>query len=565
MVTNPIIRKEVLMALRTRKAVLMQALYLLTVAALVFLLWPADGLQDIGGHQSRRILAVLAVAQAVLVALFAPVFTASSLTIERERNTLESLFATALKPWEIVLGKMVGSLSFLVLLVLSGVPALASPLLLGGLSGGEVLAAVGLLIVTAVYLGTVGLLVSSYMHRSYRSIIVTFAVLVALCFVAAVPAWPVSRNLILLGGPAWQAAVHVIASISPLQAVLSLVLGESPYTPAVAGMPAYWQTYFVVSLTLTAVAGLLCYRRLCRPIAPPRPRETMRVVERGEFSGRTVFYLYFFDPNRRKKPIGSLANPILMKEFRTRPLLQTRWLMRAIGTCLVASILLVFLVAISVQAFMTEPSSFYASLSSAVAAMMAVLVVLVGPAMTAGAICSDRESGVWELLRATPLSSWTIVSGKFQACVIPLLLVVMSMLPALAVLLYFEANLWPYVTAAAGVVGVTVLLVATAGMFFSSLFARTATSTAWTYALLVAIGLLSLLALLGQDLFPPRLIQAVFSVNPIAAAMAAAGSATMVTYDIVQPYLMISGIAIATMFTATVWRVHRLRRTDDRS
>ena len=565
MVTNPIIRKEVLMALRTRKAILMQALYLLVVGALVYLLWPAEGLQDIGGHQSRRILAVLAVAQVVLVALFAPVFTASSLTIERERNTLESLFATPLKPWEIVLGKMVGALASLVLLVLSGTPALASPLMLGGLTGGEVLAAMALLLVTAVFLGAIGLLVSSFMHRSYRAIIVTFVILVVICFLMAVPAWPVSQSLILQGGPAWQGVVHVIASFSPLQAMLSLVLGDSPYTPAVQGMPTYWQTYFIIALVGTAGAAWFCYRRLRRPIAPPRPREALRVVERNEFSGRTVFYMYFFDPNRRKKPIGPLENPILMKEFRTRPLLQPRWLMRAIGICLISSILLVFLVAVSVQAFMTEPASFYAALTSAVAALMSVLVVLVGPAMTAGAICSDRESGVWELLRATPLSSWTIVSGKFQACVIPLLLLVGSMLPALAVLLYFESNLWPHVIASAGVVGITVLLVATAGMFFSSLASRTATATAWTYALMIGVGLLSLLALLGRELFPPRLIEAVFTVNPVAAAMAAAGSQTMQGYEIVRPYVITAAAAIAFMFTCTVLRVHRLRRTDDRS
>jgi len=51
MIANPILRKEVLSALRTRKAFLMQALFLLMTAVLLWRYWPADGLQDIGSQQ----------------------------------------------------------------------------------------------------------------------------------------------------------------------------------------------------------------------------------------------------------------------------------------------------------------------------------------------------------------------------------------------------------------------------------------------------------------------------------------------------------------------------------
>ncbi|HUU22984.1 MAG TPA: ABC transporter permease, partial [Phycisphaerae bacterium] len=158
MFANPIIRKEVLSSLRTRKAVAMQAAFLLAAAVLIWRSWPADGLQDIGSQLSRRILSILAIGELALVGLFAPAFTAASLTSERERNTLESLFFTAMRPWEIALGKIVGSLGFLVLLVLSGVPALTAPFLLGGISGQEVLAIVGILLLTAIYTGMIGLL-----------------------------------------------------------------------------------------------------------------------------------------------------------------------------------------------------------------------------------------------------------------------------------------------------------------------------------------------------------------------------------------------------------------------
>ena len=197
-----------------------------------------------------------------------------------------------------------------------------------------------------------------------------------------------------------------------------------------------------------------------------------------------------------------------------------------------------------------------------VSALMVVLIVLVGPAITSGAICSDRESGVWDLLRTTRLSSWRIVSGKFQASVIPLLLLAAAMMPALFILVYFNENLLPNVLRIAAVVGMTVLFVAMAGMFFSSLCSRTSTATAWTYALVITVALLTLLALLAEDLFSRRLLAAVFVVNPVAAALDAAGHPGLRRFGLMVPHLKIMAAATAAMFLVTVLRVCQLRRAE---
>ena len=143
MIVNPIIRKEVLSSLRTTKAVILQVLFLLVLAGLVWLHWPEGGMQGIGGQQARRLLAVLTIGQVLMVAMFAASFTAAALTTEKEKNTWECLFSTDMRAWEIALGKMTGSLSFLLLLVVSGIPALAVVFLLGGVRGSEILAVIG--------------------------------------------------------------------------------------------------------------------------------------------------------------------------------------------------------------------------------------------------------------------------------------------------------------------------------------------------------------------------------------------------------------------------------------
>jgi len=290
MINNPIIHKEVLSALRTKKAIFMQVLFLLVSVGLVTLLWPVGGLQDIGGQKAMQILSVLTIGELVMIVMFAPAFTAASLTSEVEHNTIESLFTTTLKPWQIAIGKIVGALTFLILLVISGIPALALPFLLGGISAAKVLSVIGVLLLTAIFVGMIGLLVSTFMHRSYRAIITTYAILLGVCLVAALPAWPfgASGSMLRRGGEVWQKVVHVIVSLSPFEAVLSLVLPKSEYAIGANNFPAFWVTFCIVAVVLTIVMGFWVLYRLRRPFAPPRPREEVKVIERGQITTKKI-------------------------------------------------------------------------------------------------------------------------------------------------------------------------------------------------------------------------------------------------------------------------------------
>lgn len=566
MIRNPIIHKEVLSALRTRKAILMQSLFLLVLAILLWQEWPAGGMQNIlQGKDSQAILSIIALGELVMVALFAPAFTAASLTGEKERQTFESLFATAMRPWEIAVGKMIGSLGFILLLVLSGVPALAATLLLGGTGAEKIIAIVAVLLLTAVYLGMIGMLVSTVMHRSYRAIIVTYAVILMVFFLLALPAWPLGQGrLIERGGTTWQTVLHVLASFSPLQAMLSLVWQNSAYAKGAETMPAFWQTYIILSCGAIMVIAAICLYKLHRPVAPPRPREKLKVIERGKISART--FLFIVDPRKRKRMIRWWQNPVAIKEFRSRPMLQAQWLLRAVGICLICSVVLAILVAISVSALVSESGGTIRTVAGAISALMVTLIILIGPATASGAISADRETGVWDLMRTTRLPSWRILSGKFQASVIPLLLLAAATAPALLILQYVARevglNLWPGIIKVFCIVGMTILFVSTAGMLFSSFFSRTSTATAWTYALVVTMGLATLLVLLRKEHLSERFIEMVFLTNPIAAAMDAAGNEAMQKYDLVFRHLKIMGIATATMFVVASVRVFQLRRAD---
>jgi len=561
MLANPIVRKEVLSALRTKKALVMQALFLLAAAGLLWLLWDPQGLQDLAGREARRILSIIAMGELVMVALFAPAFTAAAITGEKEHNTLESLLATRMRPGEIAFGKIAGSLTFVVLLVVSGIPALAAVFLLGGVDGSEVLAVVAVLMLTAIYLGMIGLLVSTIMNRSYRAIIVTYAVLGVICILFAMPAWPLSDHFIRKGGPVWQGVLHVLASLSPIQAMLSVVQPNSTYAVGAENMPPYWQVFLPASALVAVATTIACLYRLHRPAPPPRPREGLKIEERNfKVSGRKVLYLWFFDPRRRRAHIRWWQNPVLIKEFRTRPMLQPWWLMRAFAASLIAAVLLMFLVTFSFMALVQDTGGLIPLMATTVAALMVLAVALLGPAVSGGALCTDRETGVWELMRTTRLSGWTIVLGKLMACVIPMFLLALAMAPALILLLCFKKDLWPNIQRILTVVGMTILFVSSAGMFFSSLAGRTSTATAWTYGVVVSMAMATLLVLLAEEIFSPQFARMVYVLNPVAAAMDAAGYAPMQRLGLFADHLRIAGVATAGMLLVSVLRVMQLRR-----
>ncbi|NQU76498.1 MAG: ABC transporter permease subunit [Planctomycetes bacterium] len=557
--TNPILRKEVLTSLRTRKALGMQVVYLAVLIALVFVNWPDRGLQSIGGNQAQQLLTVLGVGQLLLIAMFAPAFTSTTLTYEKERNTFESLFTTPLRPWELTFGKMAGSLTFLLVLVLMGAPVLASLLLLGGVTGTQILAVLGILVITCLYLGAIGLLVSAVMHRSYRSIIVTYAILLVVCILAPMPAWPISGNMIQRAGPAGSKLIHVIASLSPLQAMLSLVVPDGEFTSGAAGMPAFWQLYLILaSLMFVAVTAYLFFK-LHRPVAPPRPRERLKVVERGQISARSFFFL--FDPAKRKPMIRWWQNPVAIKEFRTRPMLQIQWLLRMASICLMVSIALMGVVTVVVSTRVAEGISLVSKMVAVVAVLQVVLIVLIGPAMSAGSICADRETSVWDLMRASRLRSWTIVVGKLQASIVPLILLVAAMTPALLILTYFAGGLWPYIIRSLGVIGVTTVFVVVLGMFFSSLCSRTSAATAWTYGVVVVLSIVTMIVLLGGSILNASLVRAVFLPNPVAAVLDAAGVPSFQQYNLFVSHIRLMAVVACVLFAITVVRVWHLCRS----
>jgi ABC-2 type transport system permease protein len=139
------------------------------------------------------------------------------------------------------------------------------------------------------------------------------------------------------------------------------------------------------------------------------------------------------------------------------------------------------------------------------------LLLLLCPAITMRLIAEERRVGTWELLLASPATSFEIVKGKFLAAWTFLLLVLLSTLPLVFVLeLYASVD---YGAVASGYLGLFLLggAVLATGLFVS------ATTTSQTVAYLVTTFFWITLSLSTKVLpgyVPTRFADVVFALDP---------------------------------------------------
>src|SRR2546422_8027743 len=108
---NPVLAHELLVNLRMRRAFILQLLYVVALAAVVYIAWPEAGRVEIGSPAAApRLFKIFFLGQFALVALMAPSYAAGSITGEKERRTYELLISTPLEPGSVLLGKLLSSL-----------------------------------------------------------------------------------------------------------------------------------------------------------------------------------------------------------------------------------------------------------------------------------------------------------------------------------------------------------------------------------------------------------------------------------------------------------------------
>src|SRR5438045_1723972 len=157
---NPVLQKDLLGLLRLKRVAAVQALFVAVLAVMVLGSWPQGGVVE-GSAQlgvqnvvraSDRFLLGLTLGQIVLLVLFVPGVAAVAVSGEREQNTLEMLYASRLKPGQIIAGKVAVAIGYPLLLLMLAMPFVALLNWRGDVRGGDLLWAYIILVTTAVFL-----------------------------------------------------------------------------------------------------------------------------------------------------------------------------------------------------------------------------------------------------------------------------------------------------------------------------------------------------------------------------------------------------------------------------
>lgn len=183
---NPVLRREAITSLRGWKnyAVLTFYLLMMTLGAGIFFYTSVFQSYRFGFDPQSVVYlyVVLAAIQMALVVLSVPALTAGSISGERERQTLDLLLVTKLSPFSIVIGKLLSSMAFVLLLIVSTLPVFSIVFYFGSVGIGNLLTMICFTLTTAFMLGGISIFFSCIYKRTVVSIMLVYIITGALCF-----------------------------------------------------------------------------------------------------------------------------------------------------------------------------------------------------------------------------------------------------------------------------------------------------------------------------------------------------------------------------------------------
>ena len=194
---NPIYLKEIKEGVRTKKLALILLLFngLLALFGLFFFYVIFDaGSRYSGRINYSDILSIYSVIVAVefaLVLFTVPGLTAGAISGEREKQTLDILLTTTLTPLQIVTGKLASSISTMILLAISSFPILALVFSIGGITIFDLFEFLALIIVTAIFIGSIGMFFSTLYKRTTPATVSSYGAILFLVAGTFIILWAV--------------------------------------------------------------------------------------------------------------------------------------------------------------------------------------------------------------------------------------------------------------------------------------------------------------------------------------------------------------------------------------
>ncbi|MDK2902132.1 MAG: type transport system permease protein, partial [Clostridiales bacterium] len=185
--SNPVLASELKIRMRSWRTVLMVVGYLAIMLAIAYLFLTASvrtmsryGGVNISSNLGLQLYMILAFIQFMLIIILIPAQTAGAISGEREKQTLDLLLCTPLSSLSIVLGKMLSSMSFVLLLTIASIPLFSLVFLFGGIAPMDIVTLFAFYLITAFAVGSIGIFCSVLFKKTSTATVVAYIVIFAL-------------------------------------------------------------------------------------------------------------------------------------------------------------------------------------------------------------------------------------------------------------------------------------------------------------------------------------------------------------------------------------------------
>ena len=221
---NPVLNKEFKLRFRSFKSFLGVLFYVLAIGAIVIGMIFIQSLSSMGGRvdpdASRSMFIFLSVIQLALVLFITPGLTAGVISSERERQTLNILLTTSQSSTGIIFGKLISSISYLLLLVVASLPLYSIVFLFGGISPTQLLMVLGFNVFTVIAYGSIGVLFSTLVRKTIAAMVTTYGI-----------------TLFLVGGTALLTLLFTTMTVGNQVNVTTPATNPLPYLAAMLNTP----------------------------------------------------------------------------------------------------------------------------------------------------------------------------------------------------------------------------------------------------------------------------------------------------------------------------------------
>ena len=325
-----------------------------------------------------------------IVMLAAPAATAGAICLDRSRGTLDHMLVTDLSDTEIVLGKLAARLMPVLGLIACSWPVMAICSLLGGIDPIALTLAFAIIVAVALLGCTLALALSVWAKKPHEVVMAVYT----------------SWALILVAYPTWQGIARSGAISGPPRWLLLANPFYLAFTPYIAPNSTDWWEYavfFAASLVASVALSVLAVWRM-RPAS-------VRVRGRAE---KDDLWLGLIGRLVRKMPAPSLdRNPILWREWhRSRP---SPWMTILVGLTIGTTTVACVIGSIALWLEGVDPGRgspvAYAGIWSYL--LQVAFGLLMFSAVAPMSLAEERQRGSLDVLMTTPLSTRTIVMGKW--------------------------------------------------------------------------------------------------------------------------------------------------------